>query len=135
MDSRKARDFIASNHQGVLMTWRADGKPQMSPVLAATDAEGRVVVSSREAAYKTRNVRRHPYAALCVWTQQFFGPWVQVEGTAEVLSLPDAMEPLVDYYRRTTGEMDWGQYRQAMVAERRVVIRVTIERAGPDVSG
>ena len=107
----------------------------MSPVLATTDAEGRIVVSSREAAYKTRNVRRRPYAALCVWVQQFFGPWVQVEGPAEVLSLPEAMEPLVDYYRRTAGETDWERYRNAMVAEHRVIIRLSIERAGPDASG
>jgi PPOX class probable F420-dependent enzyme len=135
VDTGQARDFIGRHHHAVLMTWRADGRPQMSPVLAVTDAEGRVVVSSREAAYKTRNVRRRPYAALCVWTDRFFGPWVQVEGPADVLSLPDAMEPLVDYYRRAAGETDWDRYREAMVTERRVLIRVVIERAGPDASG
>jgi PPOX class probable F420-dependent enzyme len=135
VDVDQAREFIARNHRGVLMTWRADGKPQMSPVLAVTDGEGRIVVSSRETAYKTRNVRRRPYAALCVWTDQFFGPWVQVEGPADVLSLPEAMEPLIDYYRRAAGETDWDRYRQAMVAERRVLIRLTVERAGPQAAG
>src|SRR5579875_541187 len=135
MDIAQARDFLASNHHAVLMTWRADGKPQMSPVLAVTDAEGRVVVSSREAAFKARNLRRRPWAALCVWGERFFDPWAQVEGPVEVLSLPEAMEPLVDYYRRIAGETDWDRYRKAMVAEERVLIRVSIERAGPLVSG
>jgi PPOX class probable F420-dependent enzyme len=128
----EAREFVAKNHQGVLMTWRADGKPQLSPVLAVTDAEGRVVMSSRETAYKTRNLRRRPFAAVCVWTPDWTGPWVQVEGSAEVLSLPEAMEPLVDYYRRAAGETNWEKYRESMVAQKRVLLRLSVERAGPD---
>ncbi len=134
MDLDRAREFIAEHHQGVLMTWRGDGMPQLSPVLAVTDGEGRVVVSSREAAYKTRNLRRRPFAALCVWAE-WPGKWVQVEGPTEVLSLPEAMEPLVDYYRRAAGETDWDRYREAMREERRVLLRISVERAGPDVSG
>lgn len=135
MDLQEAREFIAKNHQGVLMTSRADGKAQLSPVLAVTDGEGRVVISSRETAFKARNLRKRPFAALCVWTPSWTGPWVQVEGTAEVLSLPGAMEPLVDYYRRAAGETDWEKYRERMVAEKRVLLRLSIERAGPDRSG
>jgi len=61
---------------------------------------------------------------------------VRIEGTAEVVTLPEAMEPLVDYYRRLTGEHpDWEDYRRAMIADRRALIRITIERAGPDRQG
>lgn len=136
MDADEAREFLRSHHHAVLATTRADGRPQLSPVLATVDAEGRVVVSTRETAMKTRNVRRHPHVSLCAFPDGFFGQWLQVEGAAEVVELPEAMELLVDYYRRTAGEHpDWADYRRAMAAERRVVLRFAIERAGPNVSG
>ena len=136
MKADKAGQFIATHHRAVLATRRDDGQPQLSPVLCAVDEAGRVIISTREAAIKTKNARRHPYASLCVFSDGFFGPWVQVEGAAEVVSLPDAMDLLIDYYRRTGGEHpDWAEYRAAMERERRVVIRVSIDRAGPDVSG
>jgi PPOX class probable F420-dependent enzyme len=91
------------------------------------------MVSSREPAYKTRNLRRDPRASLCFLSDGFFGDWVQVDGTAELISLPDAMDLLVDYYRRLSGEhKDWDDYRAAMERDKRVIIRITIERAGPD---
>jgi PPOX class probable F420-dependent enzyme len=136
MDPRDALEFVAANHRAVLCTRRVDGSPQLSPVVAGVDAAGRVVVSSRETAYKVRNLRRDPRASLCVFTDGFFGPWVQLDGTAEVVSLPDAMEGLVDYYRRLAGEHpDWDDYRAAMERERRVLVRITVARAGPDRSG
>jgi len=136
MDLDQARAFIKENPRSVLATRRKDGSPQMTPIVAALDAEGRVVISSRETAYKTRNARRDPRVSVMFQTNQFFGGHVQVDGTAEVISLPDAMELLVDYYRRLSGEHpDWDEYRAAMEAEKRLVIRVTIERAGPDRSG
>src|SRR3954471_15883789 len=115
---------------------RRDGTPQMSPVACAVDGDGRVVVSSRETAVKVKNVRRDPRAWLCVFPDTFFGGFVQVEGDVTVLSLPDAMEPLVDYYRAIGGEHpDWDEYRAAMDKEQRVLIRLDLTRAGPDVSG
>jgi PPOX class probable F420-dependent enzyme len=136
MQADEARQFIAAHHRAVLATFRADGRPQLSPVTTTVDASGRVVVSTRETAVKTRNLRRDPRAALCVFTDGFFGKWVQVEGTAEVVSLPAAMDGLVEYYRQASGEHpDWAEYRDAMVRERRVLVRITIERAGPDISG
>ena len=85
---------------------------------------------------KTRNLRRDPRASLCVLSDGFFGDWVQVDGEAEVISLPEAMELLVDYYRRVAGEhSDWEGYRAAMTRDRRVVLRITLARAGPDASG
>ena len=136
MDLDAAREFVRQNGHAVLATAKKDGTPQLSPVLAVVDAEGRVVVSSRETAYKTRNVRRTPTAWLCVLPDGFFGQWVQLEGDVEVVSLPEAMDLLVDYYRRGSGEHpDWAEYRAAMEREQRCLIRVTLTRAGPDRSG
>lgn len=136
MDLDAARDFLKENHRAILVTFRRDGGLQTSPVGAVTDAEGYVVVSSREMAYKVRNLRRDPRATLCVLSDAFHGRWIQVDGGAEIMSLPDAMEPLVDYYRRAAGEHpDWEDYRAAMHKEQRCLIRIRIERAGPDRAG
>jgi PPOX class probable F420-dependent enzyme len=135
MTPEEALDFVARHHNAVLVTRKRDGGLQTSPVTVGVDDEG-VVISSRETAYKTRNVRRHPDVTLCVFTEAFFGPWIQIDGRAEVLSLPEAMEGLVDYYRRIRGEHpDWDEYRQAMQADDRVLIRVSIISAGPLVEG
>ncbi|MEU6740618.1 PPOX class F420-dependent oxidoreductase [Streptosporangium sandarakinum] len=136
MDLDRARDFIRDNHRAVMLTRHADGRPQMSPVIVGLDADGRAVVSSRETAAKVRNARRDPNVALCVTTDAFFGQWIQIEGTAEIVSLPEAMEHLVAYYRGVSGEHpDWDDYRAAMERERRVVMRIDLTRAGPDVHG
>ena len=136
MDISKAQQFLRDNHCAVLATTRRNGRIQMSPVTVTVDAEGRATVSSREAAYKVRNLRRDPQASLCVFVDEFTGPWMQVNGSAEIVSLPEAMEVLVDYYRQVAGEHpDWNDYRRAMQQEQRVVIRITIESAGPDHQG
>lgn len=129
MDLDRARDFLRENHRAVLLTWHADGRPQMSPVLVGVDAEGRLVISSRETAVKVRNARRDPRVAVCVFTDGFFGQWIQVEGTTEIVSLPEAMEPLVTYYRDISGEHpDWDDYRRAMVDDARLVLRLRVNR-------
>lgn len=136
MDIEKAREFIRENHRGVLATFRQDGRVQMSPVLVGIDEAGLAVISSRETAYKVKNLRRDPRASVCVFVDRFFGRWLQIDGTAEILSLPEAMEPLVAYYRTNIGEHpDWADYRQAMVREQRLLIRIRIDHAGPDKSG
>ncbi|MGN6089894.1 MAG: PPOX class F420-dependent oxidoreductase [Actinomycetales bacterium] len=136
MDLDEARRYVAEHHRAVLATLRQDGTPQLSPVTAAVDQQGRVVVSSRETAYKVRNLRRTPRAWLCVFPDEFFGRWVQVEGDVEIVSLPEALEPLVDYYRSVSGEHpDWDDYRRAMLEEQRCVIRVSVTKAGPDRAG
>lgn len=135
MDIKEAWEFLQHYHRGVLTTFRQDGRLQMSPILIGVDDEGLAIISSRETAYKARNLRRDPRASVCVFVDKFFGQWIQIDGTAEILSLPQALEPLVDYYRRVVGEHpDWADYRQAMVKEQRVLIRIYIERAGPDKS-
>jgi PPOX class probable F420-dependent enzyme len=136
MELDEARAFLREHHRGVLATTRRDGRPQLSPVVATLDDRGRLVVSSREAAYKVRNLRRDPGATYCGFVDGFYGRWVQVEGTAEIISLPDAMDGLVAYYRSVSGEHpDWADYRAAMARDRRVLIAVTLQRAGPDVAG
>lgn len=136
MELDEARAFVRDNHWGVLATYRKDGRPQLSPVDATLDAAGRLVISSREPAYKVRNLRRDPRASYCGFTNNFFGNWVQVDGTATIVSLPEAMDGLVDYYRSISGEHpDWDDYRAAMLRDRRVLIVITPERAGPDRSG
>jgi PPOX class probable F420-dependent enzyme len=136
VDTGRAADFLRAHHRAVLATSRSDGMPQLSPVACAVDDEARVLISTRETAVKAKNLRRRPYASLCVFTDNFFGEWVQVEGDVEIISLPAAMDLLVDYYRRVSGEHpDWDDYRAAMVRDRRVIVRITITRAGPDVSG
>ncbi|MGP7998352.1 MAG: PPOX class F420-dependent oxidoreductase [Streptosporangiaceae bacterium] len=136
MDLEQARAFLRANHRAVLATARADGRPQLSPVACGVDDAGRVIISTRETAVKIRNLRRQPATSLCVFTDAFFGAWVQVDGTAEIISLPAAMDLLIDYYRRISGEHpDWDDYRAAMVRDERCVVRITITRAGPDISG
>jgi PPOX class probable F420-dependent enzyme len=136
MELDVAREFLRRHHRAVMATYRRDGRAQMSPIAAGVDTEGRVLVSSREPAFKVRNLERDPRVSLCVVPDGWYGDWIQVDGTAEVVHLPDAMELLVDYYRGVSGEHpDWDDYRAAMERERRVMIRIAITRAGPDRSG
>jgi len=136
MDRAAALEFIRHHHRAVLATTRADGEPQLSPVAAGVDSGGAVVVSTRETAAKTTNLRRRPRASLVVLNDGFYGEWVQVEGPVEIISLPEAMDGLVAYYRDLSGEHpDWDEYRTAMTSERRVLLRLSVERAGPNVSG
>ena len=135
MELRQALEFIARNHRAVLATTRADGNPQLSLVAAGVDGDN-VVISTRETAMKTKNLRRQPRASLLVLTDAFYGEWVQVEGTVEVVPLPEAMDGLVAYYRQLSGEHpDWDDYRNAMRRDRRVIVAITLTRAGPDKSG
>ena len=136
MDLDVARGFLRANHRAVLATVRRDGAPQLSPVTTGIDADGYAIVSTRETAAKTKNVRRDPRAWLCVLNDGFFGEFVQIEGTVTVVSLPEAMDALVDYYRSISGEHpDWDDYRAAMVRDQRVVLRIELTRAGHDFSG
>jgi PPOX class probable F420-dependent enzyme len=136
VDVAGALRFAAENHRAVLATRRRDGRPQLSPVTVGVDGDDRIVISSREPAMKVRNLRRDPHASVCIMNDAFYGPWVQIDGSAEVVSLPRAMDGLVAYYRQVAGEHpNWDEYRVAMEQERRVLIRIVPERAGPQVSG
>ncbi|MCU1344216.1 MAG: putative F420-dependent enzyme [Acidimicrobiia bacterium] len=136
MEITEAIEFLATNHRAVLGNYKPNGEMQLSPIMLAPHADGTVEISSRETAYKVKNLRRDPRATVCVMNDAFFGKWILVEGRAEIVALPEAMEGLVDLYRRMAGEHpDWDDYRAAMEREQRVLIRITIERAGPDKAG
>ncbi|MEV1155602.1 PPOX class F420-dependent oxidoreductase [Micromonospora chokoriensis] len=129
-------DFLRPRHRVVLMTTRADGRPQSSPVSAGIDGQGRLVVSTYPERAKVTNIRRDPRVSACVLSDDWNGPWVQIDGTAEVLDLPDALEPLVEYFRSISGEHpDWDDYRAAMVRQGKSLIRVTIDAWGPIATG
>ena len=136
MDIGRATAFLSTHPRAILATTRSDGRPQLSPVVAAVDDDGRVLISTRETAIKARNLARDPRASLCVINDGFFGEWMQAEGIAELIHLPEALPILEDYYRRISGEHpDWDDYRETMRRDRRLIIRIAIDRAGPDVSG
>lgn len=136
MDLDQAREFIRHNHRSVLATRRRDGSVQLSPVLINLDAEGRGIISSRETAIKVRNLGRNSYAQFCVFESRWPGEWIALDGEAEILSLPEAMDPLIDYYKRFPDDNpDWDDYRERMRRERRVLIRIELQRAGPNRQG
>jgi PPOX class probable F420-dependent enzyme len=136
MDLDEARAVLAQQPKAVLTTLRSDGTPQMSPVLVTVDEQGRAVVSTRQTAFKVRNLRRDPRAWLCVLPEEFFGRWIQVGGTTRIVELPEAMEGLVAYYRRLSGEhQNWTDYRAAMEREQRVLLHIALSSAGPDRAG
>lgn len=129
-------EFVRPRHHHVLVTIRSDGRPQSSPVAGGVDEDGRIVVATYPERAKVANLRRDPRATVLVLSDDWDGPWVQVDGTAEVLDLPEAVEPLVGYFRAISGEHpDWDEYRQAMVDQGKSLIRITIERWGPVATG
>ena len=129
-------DFIRPRHHCVLVTTRGDGSPQLSPVTMGVDVDGRIVISSYPERAKVANARRRPDVSVLVLSDEWNGAWVQVTGTAEVLDLPEALEPLVEYFRVISGEhSDWDEYRAAMVRQEKVLLRVTIDRWGPISTG
>lgn len=133
----KAKEFLTKHHWGILATRRKNGNLQMSPVTVGLDDQGRAIISSRETAYKVNNLRRDPRAALCAITSSFHGEgWVQINGEAEVISLPQALDTLVYLQRQAYGEhKNWPEFHERMARERRVIIRINIENVGPKVRG
>ena len=132
----QAREFLRVHHHAVVITRRRDGLPQASPIVAALDDGGNACISTRTHAAKARNIRRESRVSLCVVTDAWFGPWLQVDGTAEVIDLPEAMSGLESIYRTVAGEHpNWDEFRTAMHEEERVLIRIRLEKAaGPALS-
>jgi PPOX class probable F420-dependent enzyme len=136
VERAELEEFVRPRHQGVLLTTRADGRPQASPVTTGLTGDGVVVVASYPERAKVHNLRRDPTASMVVLSDQFHGEWVQLDGHAEVVDLPAALEGLVDYFRAVSGEHpDWDEYRAAMVRQGKCLIRLTIERWGPIARG
>lgn len=129
-------EFVRPRHRAILLTRRSDGTPQGSPLTCGVDDSGRLVMSTYPQRAKTRNARRDPRASVIVLSDEWDGPWVQIDGTAEVLDMPEAVEPLVEYFRNISGEHpDWDEYRAAMARQGKSLIRVTPERWGPLATG
>lgn len=136
VDRSALLEFLRPRHRALLITTRSDGRPQVSPLTCGVDTEGRVVMSTYPGRAKTQNARRDPRVSLCVLSDEWDGPYVQVDGRAEVLDMPAALDGLVDYFRRISGEHpDWDEYRAAMVRQDKSLIRVHIERWGPIATG
>ncbi len=136
VDLPELLEFLRPRHHGLLATTRTDGRPQLSPVACGVDDEGRIVVSTYPQRAKTRNARRDDRISICVLSDDWDGPWVQVDGRAEVLDMPEAEDAFVDYFRCIAGEHpDWTEYRAAMHRQGKSLIRLTIERWGPIATG
>src|SRR3984957_9342454 len=129
-------EFIRPRHRGILITTRSDGRPQSSPVACGVDSDGRIVVSTYPSRAKTRNARRNPDVSFCILSDDWNGPYVHIDGTAEVLDMPDALDGLVEYFRCISGEHpDWADYRTAMARQNKSLLRVTIDRWSPIATG
>lgn len=136
VDFSELLDFIRPRHKMVLTTFRADASLQTSPVTGGIDGQGRVVIASYPRRAKSVNIRRNPRASVVVLSDEFNGAYVQLDGDAEVIDVPEAVELLVDYYRVIAGEhSDWQDYRRAMLDQGKCLIRVTPRRWGPVATG
>lgn len=136
VDAAALAEFIRPRHHAILVTTKAGGGPQLSPVTCGLDTSGRIVISTYPQRAKVRNIRRDPKVSVCVLSDDWDGAWVQVDGTAEVQDLPDAVEPLVEYFRVISGEhSNWDEYREAMRRQGKCLIRVTIDGWGPIATG
>jgi PPOX class probable F420-dependent enzyme len=136
VDLPELLEFLRPRHHGVLVTSRSDGRPQLSPVTCGVDQDGRIVVSTYPERAKARNARREPEVSICVLSDSFNGPWVQVDGRAEVLDMPESLDGLVEYFRCISGEHpDWDEYREAMQRQGKSLLRIGIERWGPIATG
>ncbi|MDG4860868.1 PPOX class F420-dependent oxidoreductase [Streptomyces sp. T-3] len=136
VDLAELLDFVRPRHRAILLTRRADGSPQGSPLTCGVDDSGRIVLSTYPERAKTRNARRDERVSVIVLSDEWNGPWVQVDGTAEVIDSPESVEPLVEYFRNISGEHpDWDEYREAMVKQGKSIIRITPERWGPVATG
>jgi PPOX class probable F420-dependent enzyme len=136
IDRSGLEEFIRPRHSAIVCTQRADGRPQMSPVTMGVDTDGTVLVASYPERAKVHNLRKRPSVDVCVLSDNFGGEWVQVSGTGTIVDLPDAVDGLVAYFRSISGEHpDWGEYRQAMIDQGKVLIRIDIESWGPISKG
>ena len=133
MDIATAQKFLRDNHRACIAVRQKDGWPQMTLVTPAMDTEGRVIITSRGTTYKIKHLRRDPRVSMLIFGEQYSGSkFVQIHGTAELIELPKAMEILIYWYKQVRGEhKNWDDYKKQMQDEKRTIIRVTIEKVGP----
>lgn len=137
MEITDVQKFLRDNHRGVLVARKRDGWPQITLVTPGIDAEGRVIITSRGTTYKVKNIRRDPRVSMLIMGEQFSGSkYVQIQGTAEVISQPEAIDILIYWHRQVRGEhKSWDEYRARMKEEQRVIIRINVEKSGPNTRG
>ena len=129
-------DFVRPRHRAVLLTRRSDGWPQASPVTIGVGDAGDILTSTYPERAKVTNLRRDPRASVVVMSDDFDGPWVQIDGEARVIDAPASVEGLVEYFRNIRGDHpDWDEYRSAMIAQGKSLVRVTPIRWGPIATG
>ncbi len=136
VDRSALLEFLKTRHNGLVITTRADGVPQASPVTCGVDEQGRIVVSTYPQRAKARNARRNPNVSIVVLSDAFGDAWVQVNGTAELIDAAADVEPLVEYFRCIAGEhSDWDEYRAAMIKQGKTLLRITPESWSPIATG
>ena len=133
MDIAEAQEFLRHNHHGVLVARKRDGSLQMTLVSPVIGGDGRVTITARESTYKVKNIRRNPQVSLLVFGEKFNGSnYIQVDGKAEVIAHPQAMDIVLDWHRQVRREpVSWDEIRKKTLAEGRIAIRLTIEKVGP----
>ena len=133
MDIATAQKFLRDNHRACIAVRQKDGWPQMTLVTPAIDVEGRIIITSRGTTYKIKHLRRDPRVSMLIFGEQYSGSkFVQIHGTAELIELPKAMDILIYWYKQVRGEhKNWDDYKKQMQDEKRTIIRVTIEKVGP----
>jgi PPOX class probable F420-dependent enzyme len=136
VDRPQLDEFVRPRHRGILITTKDGGGVQASPVTCGLGPDGRILIATYPSRAKTANARRDPAVSIVVISDDWDGPWVQVDGTAEVTDVPDAVDGLVDYFRCIAGEHpDWDEYREAMVRQGKSLIAITPRRWGPVATG
>jgi PPOX class probable F420-dependent enzyme len=137
MEIADAQRFLQGNHRACIAVRQKDGWPQMTFVSPGIDLQGRVIITSRGTTYKIRHIRRDPRVSLLIFGEQYSGSkFVQIHGTAEIIELPEAMNTLIFWYKQVRGEhQNWDDYRKQMHDQKRVIIRVNIEKVGPQSVG
>jgi PPOX class probable F420-dependent enzyme len=137
MDIADAQEFLKNHHRGVLVARKRDGSLQMTMVSPVIDTDGKVIITSRETTYKIKNIKRNPQISLLVFGEQFHGSnFIQIDGRAEIIPQPQAMDIVLDWHRQIRGEPEnWDDVREKTKAEGRIAMRVTIEKVGPQNRG
>ena len=133
MEIADAQKFLQENHRACIAVRQKDGWPQLTLVTPGIDPEGRVIITSRGTTYKVKHLRRDPRVSLLIFGEQYSGSkFVQIHGNAEIIEQAQAMDTLIYWHKQVRGEhKNWDEYREQMQNEKRVIIRVAIEKVGP----
>ena len=137
MDISEAKGFLKGKEHGVLVARKKDGSLQMTLVSPVIGANGDLIITSRETTYKVKNIKRNPQISLLVFGEKFNGSnYIQVDGKAEIIPQPQAMDIILDWHRQIRGEPEnWDDIKKKTIAERRIAMRINIDKVGPQRRG